>query len=454
MDYRMIPVIVFCCTLVVAGVCLPGVVSAMEGGASQGDQRTQQASREIVIHEDVHVRGRMQWRDTEIQVYGNIILHEGGELTIENATLSLMCSYTREFRVQWEGGTLTTRNVTIGGAELDGKAYQTYFEIQHGAWKSEDTTIRYSSGVTMGWTGRDVTFHAERLKAGPHPDSIIMSCGAADVMLKDSDFNISLAVSAARGGRGILELPVNEPVTRVFDASNVPGVSYRLELVNTTVDLWWAFFSGIQQDGPPTEVVLGRCPRLIPSIIAYDLQGELELPAPWPTRPEEATQLSIGNLKLTTTGQPVRTWCWGLYVDGPRSDVVIRGKTNICELFLSAGRMLLEGDPDTFNAVNACTTVEVGRRQAAAVPSGDMAVKGSAPVSAELVMRNVSLGRFAKGDEIVGQLTAHDGGTIVVEHARCAPLKLLTKGDGVITLSNLQLEGELQRIGREGSITW
>lgn len=454
MNNRVITAVTLCCALAAYGVRVSGAETVAEGSAAQDDQQASQARQEIVLHEDVHVRGPVQWRDAEMRVYGNIILHEGGELTIENSRVSLMCSYTREFRVQWDGGTLTTRNVTIGGAEQDGKVYQTYFEILRGAWESSDTTIRYSSGVTMGWTGGEVKFHAERLKRGPHPDSIIMSCGAADVILKDSDFNISLAVSAARGGRGYLELPVNQPITGVFDASNIPGVSYRLELVNTTVDLWWVFFSGIQKDGPLTEVVLGRCPRLIPSIIAYDLQGELALPAPWPTRPEEATELRIGNLKLRTTGQPVSTWCWGLYVDGPRTDVVVRGKTNICELFLSDGRLLLEGEPGTYNALNACTTVEVGRRDAAVLPPGAPGTHDVPPAPVELVMRNVSLGRFARGDEIVGQLTAHGGGRIIVEHARCAPLKLITKADGRITLSDLLLEGELQRIGQEGSISW
>ncbi len=271
--------------------------------ATASDPPTPEARETIVIREDVHVRESTRWHDANYEIHGNVVFHEGGELVVENATVSLMCTYTREFRFQWEGGSLITRDVTIGGAQKDDKVYQTYFEIQHGEWDSEDTTIRYSSGVTMGWTGHRVRFHATRLLAGPHPDSIIMSSDVADVMLQDSEFNISLAVSANSGGQGRLDLPANEPVTRVFDASNVPGVKYRLELINTKVALWWVFFSGIRQGGPPTQVVLGHCPRLIPSIMAYDLQGSLELPAPWPTRQRDATQLNIGNLSLQTTGQ-------------------------------------------------------------------------------------------------------------------------------------------------------
>ena len=132
-------------------------------------------------------------------------------------------------------------------------------------------------------------------------------------------------MSANDGGQGRLELPVNEPITRVFDSSNVPGVKYRLELVNTKVSLWWVFFSGIHDGGPPTEIVLGHCPRLIPSLIAYNLQGTLTLPSPWPAQPDGVSDLTIGNLTLKSIGQPVHTWCWGLYLSGEKTDVVLQG---------------------------------------------------------------------------------------------------------------------------------
>lgn len=429
-----------------------GLLPFFAVGASGDDAKAEgEAVKTVVISEDVHIREHVEWRDNHYQIHGNVVFHRGGELVVENATVNLMCTYAREFRFQWEGGTLVTRNVTIGGTKLDGVVGQTYFEIQNGAWESEDTTIRYSSGVTMGWKGHPVKFHATRLKAGPNPDSIIMSPGVADVFVKDSQFNISLALSAANGGQGRLELPANEPLTRVFDASNVPGVKYRLELVNTSVDLWWVFFSGIKRGGPPTEVVLGHCPRLIPSILAHNLEGTLHLPAPWPAQEEDVTSLTIGNLTLRTVGRPVRTWCWGLYLGGEKTDVTLKGHTYICELFISDGKMVLEGDDDTYNALNSCTTVEVGRRNVMGI---DKDRAPSAPPSApvELVMRNVALGRFMKGDVIIGQITAHADGRILVEHARCANLKLLTKADGTIALSDINKEGEFELIEEGGAI--
>ncbi len=353
-------------------------------------------SQPIVIREDVHIRERVEWRNGPYEIHGNVVLHPGGELIVEDATVSLMCTYTRQFGFRWVGGRLVTRRVTIGGAMHQGIAYQTVFEIQAGAWESEDTTIRYSSGVCMGWQELPVTFHATRLRKGPHPDSIIMSCAPADVVLRDSEFDISLAASAAGGGHGQLELPVDEPISRVFDDTSLPGVRYRLELVNTTVSLWWIFLSGVSTAGPPTEIVLGECPRLIPSILAYNLQGTFSLPAPWPVPESASTQVTFGNLTLKTTGRIVRTWCWGFYLSGDQTDAVLQGQTSICELFLSEGRLVVTGDAGTYNSANACTTVEVGQRPVLGVGAVRELSLPEDGKRAELVLRNVALGRFAR----------------------------------------------------------
>ncbi len=116
--------------------------------------------------------------------------------------------------------------------------------------------------------------------------------------------------------------------------------------------------------------------------------------------------------------------------------------------------MVLEGDADTYNALNACTTVEVGRRHAAVIKHEETGQADAPREPVELVMRNVTLGRFAAGDAIVGQLTAHTDGRIFVEHAHCANLKLITKGNGTITLSDIKREGELERIETGGKISW
>jgi hypothetical protein len=141
----------------------------------------------------------------------------------------------------------------------------------------------------------------------------------------------------------------------------------------------------------------------------------------------------------------VHTWCWGLYLSGEQTDVTLRGQTSICELFLSEGRLLMEGDPGTYNAANACTTVEVGQRTVTDWGAGAAQLPDRAGKPAELTLRNVSLGRFAAGDDIVGQITAHRNGQVRIEHARCAALKLLTRDNGLITVRDVAELGPIER---------
>jgi hypothetical protein len=239
----------------------------------------------------------------------------------------------------------------------------------------------------------------------------------------------------------------------VFDGSNVPGVKYRLELINTKVPMWWVFFNVMHAGGPRTEIELGHCPRLIPSIIAHNLQGKLALPSPWPSQPKAVTDLTIGNLTLKTGGQDVNTWCWGLYLSGETTNVTLQGPTSVCELFLSEGKLFVEGDSNTYNSLNSCTTVEVGRRTAMNSSQSESGRSEVPSKTAELVMRNTALGRFMPGDVIIGQITAHAGGQIRIEHARCANLKLMTKGNGTIILQDIEKRGVLEPIAEGGSIS-
>ena len=149
----------------------------------------------------------------------------------------------------------------------------------------------------------------------------------------------------------------------------------------------------------------------------------------------------------------MRTWCWGLYLSGEQTDVVLRGPTSICELFLSEGKLVVEGDAGTYNSLNSCTTVEVGRRS---VMNADASAKRQSDTPARpvvLVMRNVALGRFMPGDVIIGQITAHADGQIHVEHARCANLKLMTQGNGTIIMQDVDRRGTLEQINNGGAIT-
>jgi len=393
----------------------------------------------VELRGDVEVRDRTEWRGAHYQVYGNVYVREGGTLVVEDAVVEMMGTYSREFLIHLEGGRLETRRATLGGTVRDGVVRQSGLQLRTGEWDAEDTTVQYSYGISMGHEGLPIRVRARRLVAGPHPDSVIMS-GAADVELEDCRFPISLLVSAKAGGRGELDLPVDTPLTRVFDRSNLPGIDFRLSLKNSTVSLWWVFMTNITRDGPPTEVVFGHCPKLIPSVMAGDLTGTVRLPSPWPAKETDVAELTIGNLTLRTKGEPVRTWCWGVYLWGAGTDVTIEGPTAVCELMLWDGHATLAGTEGTYDSVNACTTVEVGRKDAQVDVAG---APDAAPVRpVQLTMRNVTLGHPGATGPVLGQVTAHRDGVVTVEHAKCGPLRLITRDNGCITMSDLQKKGE------------
>jgi hypothetical protein len=392
--------------------------------------------REIVG--DVHVRDRVVWRNACYRVAGNIYLHRGGTLVVENARVELAAEYTRHYNWYWQGGRLVTRRATVGGSSRDGRVRQVNLELTDGLWQATDTAVTCIAGIVLGSGEARGRLRATRLIAGPHPDSIIMS-GRGDVVVRDSEYAISLVADANRGpAAAVLDLPINTPITQVYDGRNIPGAQYRLTLVNTKVPLWFLFASGVTNNGPPVSLTFHRCPFLIPSVMGWNLKGAFRLPAPWPGDTKNAS-LTVGNLTLKTLDEPVGIYCWGLYLSGPETEVTISGQTLLCELMVFGGKCAVIGDEGSYNGATTATTVEVG-------------AAGTAD-PAELTLRNTALGRFAKGDPVKGQITAKGNSRITIQHARCADLILITQDRGAITLGDIKREGIITTRQDGGAIT-
>jgi hypothetical protein len=370
---------------------------------------------------------------------------------VERATVELMNTYSRQFGYQWQGGELVTRDVTIGGTLHDGLAAQANFNLADGEWICTDTTIRYCYGLVVGGSPRGGKLRATRLIAGPNPDSIIMF-PHGDAIVRDSAYVVSLRVDLRQGGRGVLDLPVNTPITQVYDGAVLPGARYRLELVNTTVRLWY-LLAEIATDGPPAELVLHHCPAFVPLIAGTDLRGTLHLPS---TRTEEGSGPGLAPGTVFRTGstiwrvgeEPVRLPCWGLYLSGERTDLTIPGPSVIVELFLWGGKVVLLGGERTYDLWLTGTTVEVGQF---GVETGELGGSPSSVPQAELVVRYARLSPFEKAG-VRGQVVAHNGGAITVEHARCRNMLFMTRGDGRITLEALEDDGEVTLLETGGPI--
>ncbi|NPV45871.1 MAG: hypothetical protein HPY69_02840 [Armatimonadetes bacterium] len=413
--------------IVVASLSMAGLSAGRPCRAEETLPGATQPLREITG--DVHIRDRVEWRDAAYRVVGSVILHKGGTLVIENAQVELAGEYSRHYNWRWEGGKLVTHDATIGGSLRDGRVRQANIELTNGDWEATDTAVRYCYGITFG-SGPEVgRLRARRLIAGPYPDTIIMT-GRGDVVIEDSEYSVSLTANANAGPvDAVLDLPNDTPLTQVYDASNVPGAEFRLELVNTRVPHWFLFASGITNTGPTVTLTLRRCPWLIASILGWNLKGSYRLPTPWPGEARNQS-LTVGNVTFRTLGEPVNVFCWGVYLSGPETDVTISGQTLICELMVFDGKCQVIGDEGTYNAATTATTVDVGQ------PGSD------APV--ELLLRNVSIGRFAEGDPVKGQITAQGQARVSIQHARTADLILITRDQGTIALEDLQREGGIE----------
>ncbi len=411
---------------------------------SNSPPATQPAAKVVELAGDVRINAPVKWRDAHYQIRGNLILENGGELSVDHCTIEIMNDYARQFNIEWQGGRLITRHSTLGGTRQEGTVRQCNFELRHGEWTCEDTTVRYSYGIVFGGSGQVSKLRAKRLMQGPNPDAIIMN-GTGEAIVEDSTFNIALNVGAGQGGNGIFDFPTDKPVTTVYDHRNVPGAQYRLQLVNTRVPGWFLFVSGISMEGPPVEIRLQHAPLFIPAISGSNITGELRLPHPWPPPgTDQPKTLKTGNVTWIARAQDVHIVGWAAYFSGPKTNVTLRGPTNIAELMLWQGRMEFLGTPGTFDAVTSATTIEIGWRANSPPPAGKP--------PAELVIRNAKVGRFDQQSGVRGQITAHGGSRISIENAQCGNLLLMTKDDSKIELRDIQRQGHLETRAEGGDI--
>ena len=379
---------------------------------------------------DWTVEGRESHRGKHIRLHGNLILPEGAELTLEDSTLEIVGDYSRQHAVEWEGGSLVTRNCTLGGfVNPAGTAIHTVFHLYNGSWEATDTTVQYSYGISFHWKEGHGVLKGVRLKAGPRPDAIILS-GQADVTLVDSEFPIGLGVYVDKGGRTTLDLTPNKPVTATYDRSNLlPGVNWRLQMRNTRVARWFLFVRNIGMHHDPAEIMLKHSRDMIVSLLGHNLTGRIDLSG------DLLAPLTIGNVTLKTPGGPAGISMYALYLSGDKNDVFVGGKSHICELMHRGGKLEVRGTPGQNEISIGCTTLEL---------SGN----------AEMDVRHVHLGRpLAWRDEkSIGEATiAGDarltGGEISVRNVR-----FRTAENGRVVLTGVERHGRLEKRADGGPI--
>lgn len=364
------------------------------------------------------VTGAQRVAGRHIRLDGSLVLEKNAQLELEDCTLEFIAARSREHLLDWKGGTLVTRRCTLGGfVRPDGTPIHTVFHLYDGAWEATDTVVQYSYGISFGQdTGGRLS--AIRLKAGPRPDAIIAS-GKADISLTDCEFPIAVSIYTDAGGKAVLDLPIKTRVDRVFDASNTPGIDYRMELCRTIVpDHWFVFLRNIGIGKPRCDVTLGNCPKLIVSLLGHNVAGELRLPA------DLATPVEYGNVRLARRDRPVNVFVWALYASGDKTNVTVHGPARICELMHHGGRMNLRGSSGSNDLVLGCTTLEL---------SG----------GAQMDLENVHLGTTGTDGRTRGEVNVEDTARLSGRNVSINRVVFRTEASGSIQLDAVEKRGEV-----------
>lgn len=368
------------------------------------------------------VNGEESVRDKHIRLDGNLILPQDSKLTLHNCTLEITGDYSRHHSVEWEGGTLVTRNCTVGGfVNTNGTPIHTVFHLYEGLWEATDTTVSYSYGISFHWKEGKGILRGTRLKAGPRPDAIILS-GEAEVTLVDSQFPMGLGVYVNKGGSTTLDLTPGESVTATYDrASLLPGVNWRLSMTNTRVPRWFLFVRQIGGWQPPAEITLAGSKDLIVSLLGHNLSGQIALSR------DLAEPLRVGNVTLKTAGGPAGISMYAVYFSGDETDISITGKSHICELMHRGGKLQISGEPGRPGISIGCTTLEL---------SGD----------AQMDVRHVHLGRpLTWQDEgSMGEANVTGEATLVGHNISVSNVRFRTEDSGTVDLHNVERHGQVQ----------
>lgn len=102
------------------------------------------------IDGDWTVRGQESIRGEYVRLDGSLILPRGAELVLEDCTLEIVGDYSRPHSVDWKGGTLVTRNCTIGGfVNEGGTPIHTVYHLYEGLWEATDTIVQYAYGNSL-----------------------------------------------------------------------------------------------------------------------------------------------------------------------------------------------------------------------------------------------------------------------------------------------------------------
>lgn len=381
---------------------------------------------------DWTVSGEETIRDKRIQLDGSLVLPRDTTLTLEDCTLEIIGDYSRQHSVEWNGGTLVTKNCKVGGfVNESGTAIHTVFHLYEGLWDATDTTVSYSYGISFHWEKGKGVLRGTRLKAGPRPDAIILS-GEADVELVDSDFPIGLGVYCDKGGKTELNLLPGDSITAQYGRNNLlPGVNWRLKMTKTRVERWFLFLRRIGGWQSPAEVTLAASRDMIVSLFPHNLTGEITLTN------DLAKPLVMGNLTLKRSGdEAAGISMYAMYFSGDETDATIKGRTHICEWMQGAGTVRVEGIDKPQDMTFGCTTLELSNR-------------------AKLIASRVHFGRPMtwQPENNIGEANVKDNASLEATDVSVNKVRFRAEDNAIVQIKGVEKLGELLTSEEGGKIS-
>ena len=260
----------------------------------------------IQVQGDMHISTHTVLpHGSHLGVNGSLYFDSNGTLELTNGRIEVLNTYDREFSIYWNGGSLVTQNVTIGGhlqctsaakERLDEYQYRgggssgiggnggdfTYGSsgrsrraamtllgkatpttrgpandgsdsdcvcahanhyLQNGLWKSVNDTVQCSYGIMFDEQTVG-TLEATGLQAGPSPDSIIMG-GRGIVQLHNSEFAFLLTLPVVEGETTQLDMPTGVPLTETLQPGEGGPDVWQLDLHNSTCTHWFVQLSPV-----------------------------------------------------------------------------------------------------------------------------------------------------------------------------------------------------------------
>jgi hypothetical protein len=404
----------------------------------------------LTLHAPLTVRagGELRLVRSVLRVFGDVLLEEGGRITVLDSSLLLPLQFQHQFDYRNEGGLLHTERAVIGTTRNGGGLYLTQFLNLRGTWLARQTVMQ-SMGVILadgrsGWGGNPAwkggSVFAEGLYEGEGADAVHMT-GMGDVVLVDGTANVGFYFDAAASGQpgaATVDLESRMPVTMVYgDAAVHAGVTSpiaahpcRIELLNHRSPTWSFFANNVTTNGALKTVTLRNAEDIICNFRGTDLVGSPVLGGPWASHYGElpglpsttppgfhavppACSVRLGNVQIQS-GPLVSDWnrirAWGLYSAGAGTDLSVTGPTHMAELRLGGGQMSLVGT-GSFDMAVFCDVVQLFG-------------------NANLQIRNAALGQFGTFASVTGLIEANENSTCTITDTRTSVVRLKTTGPG------------------------